>query len=215
MRTQGSVVLSALILCATTLPTVASAAPGDPPQSPSSSPAPGFLARMFPLTGTADWVSASYYTTSQAYYDIEVEAIDAGRAWRLGSILELQGRLGLFHSEGERLDAPWLGSENSRTTGVTFGGGTRLYALQRPYARLFVEGAVEILYTPGSEQFPAGGTGINAFLRVGGGVQCQLTSRLALEAHYEYAHVSNGAGSVEQNPMWNGRGGGLTLRRSL
>jgi opacity protein-like surface antigen len=215
LRTIASVVLSALTSCATTLPTLASAAPGEQSQSPPSSAQPGLLARLFPLTGTADWISGSYYVTSQAYYDIEVEAIDAGRAWRLGSVLELQGRLGAFHSEGERLDAPWLGSENSRTTGVTFGGGTRLYALQRPYARLFVEGSVEILYTPGGEQFPAGGTGVNAFLRVGGGVQCQITPRLALEAHYEYAHVSNGAGSVEQNPMWNGRGGGLTLRRWL
>jgi hypothetical protein len=170
---------------------------------------------MFPLTGRADWLSASYYVTSQSYYDIEVETIDLGRAWRLGNILELQGRLGAFHSEGERVDAPWLTSQNSRTSGVTFGGATRFYAPQTPYARLFIEGAVEILYTPGGEQFPAGGTGVNAFLRVGGGLQCQITSRLALEAHYEYAHVSNGAGSVEQNPMWNGRGGGLTLRRWL
>ena len=170
---------------------------------------------MFPLTGTADLISASYYVTSQSYYDIKVEAVDLGRAWRLGSVLELQGRLGAFHSEGERLDAPWLTDQNSRTSGVTFGGATRVYALQARYARLFIEGAVEILYTPGGEQFPAGGTGVNAFLRAGGGLQFGITPRLALEAHYEYAHVSNGAGSVEQNPMWNGRGGGLTLRRAL
>ena len=218
-RTSSSgycgVLLSALALCATTSPTVAFAAPGDELQPPPSSTAPGLLARMFPLTGTADWFSASYYVTSQAYNDIEIEALDVGRAWRLGSILELQGRFGVFHSQGERFDAPWLMSENSRTSGVTFGGGTRLYAFQRRNMRLFVEGSAEILYTPGGEEFPAGGTGINAFLRVGGGLQCQITPRLALEAHYEYAHISNGAGSVEQNPMWNGRGGGLTLRRWL
>ena len=207
--------MSALALCATTLPTVACAAPDDGPQSPPSSAATSLLARMFPLTGTADWVSASYYVTSQSYNDIAIEALDVGRAWRLGSMLEVQGRLGAFHSEGERFDAPWLGNENSRTSGVTFGGGTRLYAFQRRIVRLFIEGSAEILYTPGGEQFPAGGTGVNAFLRVGGGLQCQITSRLALEAHYEYAHISNGAGSVEQNPMWNGRGGGLTLRRWL
>jgi hypothetical protein len=128
---------------------------------------------------------------------------------------EAQGRLGLFHSQGERLDAPYLPSQNSTTSGVTFGGGGRIYALQTSHIRVFLEGSAEILYTPGSRQFPAGGTGLNAFLRVGGGLQCPLTQRLALEAHYEYAHVSNGAGSVEQNPMWNGRGGGLTLRRTL
>ena len=207
--------LSALALCATTSLAVAGAVPGDELPSPPSSAAPGLLAQMFPLTGTADWFSVSYYVTSQSYYDIEVEALDLGRAWRLGSVLELQGRLGAFHSEGQRLDAPWLTSENSRTSGVTFGGGARFYAFQRRKVRVFFEGAVEILYTPGSEQFPAGGTGVNAFLRAGGGLQFQITPHLALETHYEYAHVSNGAGSVEQNPMWNGRGGGLTLRRSL
>jgi hypothetical protein len=186
------------------------------PPAPAPTPAaPGLLRRMFSLTETADWLSASYYTTSQPYYDIEVETLDIGRSWRLGSVLELQGRLGAFHSEGQRLDAPWLTSENSRTTGMTFGGASRFYPVWSRYGRVFIEGAVEILYTPGSEQFPAGGTGVNAFLRVGGGLQFHITRRLALEAHYEYAHVSNGAGSVEQNPMWNGHGGGLTLRRSL
>jgi hypothetical protein len=207
--------LSALVLCITTLPRVACAAPGDESQPAPSSASPSLLARMFRLSETADWVSASYYVTSQSYYDIEVETLDLGRAWRLGSMLEVQGRLGAFHAQGERLDAPYLLSENATTSGVTFGGGGRVYAFQRPYVRLFIEGSVEILYTPGANQFPPGGTGLNAFLRAGGGLQYPITPKLALEAHYEYAHASNGAGSVEQNPMWNGRGGGLTLRRSL
>ena len=181
--------LSALVLC-TTLPTAAHAA--------------------------ADFVSASYYVSSQSFYDIKVEALDFGRAWSLWKVLELQGRLGAFHSQGMRLDDdPSVGNPNSRTSGVTFGGAARIYAFQRRPVRVFLEGAVEILYTPGGEQFPAGGTGVNAFLRAGGGLQFQFTQRLALEAHYEYAHISNGAGSVEQNPMWNGRGGGLTLRHSF
>jgi opacity protein-like surface antigen len=207
--------LRTLVLCATTLPTLACATTDDGPQSPPAPAATSLVSRWFPLTEKADWVSGSYYVTSQSFYDIQVETLDIGRSWRLGSVLELQARLGAFHSEGERMDAPWLTDENSRTSGVTFGGGTRIYPFQTRYGRMFIEGAVEILYTPGSEQFPAGGTGINAFLRAGGGLQFQITRRIALEAHYEYAHVSNGAGSVEQNPMWNGRGGGLSLRRSL
>ena len=173
------------------------------------------MATRADATETADWLGVAYYATSQSYYDISFETVDLGRAWRLGSMLELQGRLGLFHSQGERLDAPYLPSQSSETTGVTFGAGARFYALQLRKARLFIEGSVEILYTPGSQQFPVGGTGINAFLRAGGGLQYQITPRLALEAHLEYAHISNGAGNVEQNPMWNGHGGGLTLRCSL
>ncbi len=170
---------------------------------------------MFPLTGTVDWLSVSYYVTSEPYYDIHVETVDAGRAWRLGSRLELQGRLGLFHSEGERMDVTYLPSQDSTTTGVTFGGAARVYAFQSRDLRMFVEGALQILYTPGGQQFPAGGTGINAFLRAGGGLQYSITRRLTLEAHYDYAHISNGAGNVDQNPTWNGHGGGVTLRRSL
>jgi opacity protein-like surface antigen len=207
--------LRALVLCAATLPAVGNAASGDAPPSAPSSASPGLLARTFPLTGTYDWLSVSYYVTSQSFYDIDVQTLDIGRAWRLGSVLELQARLGAFHSNGERLDAPWLGNQDSTTSGVTFGGAARLYPFQTQHVRLFIDGAVEMLYTPGGNQFPAGGTGINAFLRAGGGLQFPITQRLALEAHYEYAHVSNGAGSVDQNPMWNGRGGGLTIRRSL
>lgn len=207
--------LVALVLCTTSWATGAHATPGDASQPVPSSSAPGPLTRKFPLTETADWLSAAYYATSQSYYDISFETVDVGRAWRLGSLLELQGRLGAFHSQGERLDAPYLPSQDSTTTGVTIGAGARLYVMQRRQVRLFVEGSVEILYTPWGQQFPVGGTGVNAFLRAGGGLQYQLTRRLALEAHLEYAHVSNGAGSVEQNPMWNGHGGGLTLRRSL
>ena len=204
-----------MALCVMTLPAVGNASSGDAPQSPPSSPSPGLLSRLFPLTGTYDWLSVSYYVTSQSFYDIDVETLDIGRAWRLGSVLELQARLGAFHSNGERLDAPWLGNQDSTTSGVTFGGAARLYPFETQHVRLFIDGAIEMLYTPGGNQFPAGGTGINAFLRAGGGLQFPITQRLAVEAHYEYAHVSNGAGSVDQNPMWNGRGGGLTIRRAL
>jgi hypothetical protein len=209
-------VLSVLLVCVTR-PTVAGTAQTDAPQSQPAAAPPGLLARWFPLTQTADWLSVSYYTSAQDYNDINVEALDLARAWRLGNILELQGRVGAFHAQGTRLDAPYpdLYASNSTTTGATFGIGSRLYPLAVRRMRIFVEGSVEILYTPGSSDFPAGGTGLNAFLRTGGGMQYQITRQLALEAHFEYAHVSNGGGQVPQNPMWNGRGGGISIRRSL
>jgi hypothetical protein len=205
---------SVLIVCAAR-PTVASTTQTDAPQAQPTSAPPGLTDRWFPLTQTANWLSVAYYTSAEGYNAINVEALDLARAWRLGDILEIQGRLGAFHAEGRRLDAYYLYDSNSTTTGATIGIGSRLYPLAIRRTRIFIEGAVEILYTPGSSDFPAGGTGLNAFLRAGGGVQYQITGRLALEAHYEYAHVSNGGGSVPQNPMWNGRGGGVSIRRSL
>jgi hypothetical protein len=213
MRSRG-LLLSVLLVCATQ-PAVAWTAQTDAPQSQPASAPPGLISRWFPLTQTANWLSVSYYTSAQGYNEINVEALDLARVWRLGNILELQGRLGAFHAEGTRLDAPNLYDSNSTTSGATLGIGSRLYPLAVRRLRIFIEGSVEVLYTPGSSDFPAGGTGINAFLRAGGGVQYQITGRLALEAHYEYAHVSNGGGSVPQNPMWNGRGGGISIRRSL
>jgi len=209
-------VLSVLLVCVAR-PTVARTTQTDAPQLQPASAASGVIDRWFPLTQTANWLSVSYYTSAQGYNAINVEALDLARAWRLGNILELQGRLGAFHAQGTRLDAPYpyLGASNSTTTGATLGIDSRLYPLAVQRMRIFIEGSVEILYTPGSSDFSAGGTGLNAFLRVGGGVQCQITRRLALEAHFEYAHVSNGAGQVPQNPMWNGRGGGISIRRSL
>jgi hypothetical protein len=194
---------------------VTCALPADGPECPPATSAQDSAARLFPLTGTADWLSLAYYVTSEPYYHIQVETLDLGRAWRLGSRLELQGRLGVFHAQGERLDDPWLPTDDSTATGVTLGGAGRFYAFQTRHLSGFIEGAVQILYTPGAQQFPVGGTGINAFVRGGAGLQYPLTGHLSLEAHYEFAHISNGAGSVDQNPAWNGHGGGLTLRASL
>jgi hypothetical protein len=40
-----------------------------------------------------------------------------------------------------------------------------------------------------------------------------VAPRFTIEAGYHLAHVSNGLGLVPQNPMWNGQGGFLSLRR--
>jgi len=213
--TRWRELLSSVLLVCAARPVVAWSEQADVPQSQPASAPPGLISRWFPLTQTANWFSVSYYTSSQDYNAINVEALDLARVWRLGNVLELQARLGAFHAQGERLDAPYLYDSDSTTSGATFGIGSRLYPLAVRRMRIFIEGSVEILYTPGSSDFPPGGTGLNAFLRAGGGVQYQITKRLALEAHYEYAHVSNGGGDVPQNPMWNGRGGGVSIRRSL
>ncbi len=179
-----------------------------------------WLSGLFRLDQRARALDAEYYGTSQSERNnIRVQVVEGVRSWGSARGLELQMRGGLFHSEGARnasnIEKSNLASGDSRATGVIGGGAVRLYPLNLGAARLFAEGSVQILYTSfGSNSvFPAGGTGVNGFLRAGAGVAFDVSPRLTLEAAYHLAHVSNGSGLTPQNPMWNGSGGGLAIRR--
>jgi len=179
-----------------------------------------WLGGFFRLDQRAVALDAEYYGTSQGQRNnIRVQVVEGIRSWSSARGLELQMRGGLFHSEGARnasdIEMSNLTSGDSRATGVIGGGAVRLYPLKLGAARLFAEGSVQILYTSfGSNSvFPAGGTGVNGFLRAGAGVAFDVSPRLTVEAAYHLAHVSNGSGLTPQNPMWNGSGGGLAIRR--
>ena len=94
------------------------------------------------------------------------------------------------------------------------GGGIRYQLVRLAQVALFVDGSVQILLTP-KESFPAGGSGLNAFLRGGAGLSYDVTPRFAVEAVYHFAHVSNAAGRAPQNPGWTGHGGGVFVRFRL
>jgi len=175
-------------------------------------------ARLLNLTASANSFGLAYYTPIQDHREIDVTAFDFTRSWRLGDAFEIQRRLGLFHASGHRSDVPYGVNPDSTATGVTFGVGGRLYPLYflSSPARVFVEGSAQVLYTPNTQEFPAGGTGLNGFLRAGAGFQFELRPSLAIEASYQwYSHVSNASGLSPQNPMWNGQGGTVALRHQF
>ena len=191
--------------------------PQAPRPGPSETPERP-LARLLNLSASGSALGGAYYTPTQEHREIDVIALDFMRSWRVVDAFELQRRLTLFHASGRRTDVPYGVDPDSTATGVAFGVGGRFYPLHflASPAKVFVEASAQVLYTPTKEEFPPGGTGLNGFLRVGGGLLFQIRPRLAIEASYQwYSHVSNASGLSPQNPMWNGHGGTLTLRKSL
>lgn len=165
-------------------------------------------------------LAATYYAPTQDQRDIDVMTLDLSRAWRFETAFELQERFTAFRAHGSLTDAPFGIDPDSAATGFAVGPALRLYFfdfLDTGRARPFIEGSAQFLFTPGTNGgFPAGGSGVNGFLRAGAGVLLRLRPRLALEVTYQwYSHVSNAAGSSPQNPMWNGRGGSVALRREF
>ena len=148
-----------------------------------------------------------------------METLDFSQAWQFRKVqnLELLGLLGVFKSHGTRGDPPPGVSPDSTATGVTTGAGLRLYPLDVRSLHLYMEGLVEIDYILGNQVvFPAGGTGLNGFLRAGIGVLYDIGPKLGLEIGLQLAHVSNASGtSSNVNPQWNGRGVVLGLRRQF
>jgi hypothetical protein len=169
---------------------------------------------FFSLAEDAWEVGAEYFVPIQSYRPIDIMILQLARAWRFSGGLELQVGGGIFQSFGNRTDLPAGVSTDSTVTGVTGGGGARYQLVRMAQVALFVDGSVHVLLTP-RQPFPAGGSGLNGFLRGGLGLSCELTSRFALEIVYHIAHVSNASGEERQNPGWTGHGGGVTVRYRL
>lgn len=173
----------------------------------------GWLSRQLGSPEKAVVVEASDMAPTQAHRDINVSTLEIARAWRYQEFLELQAGAGLFHAEGSVGDAAPGINPDSTATGVSFGGTVRLYPVNWGALHVFAAGTIHMLWIPFIDShFPAGGTGVNGFLRVDGGVSVDLNPRYTLEAGYRFGHVSNGSGLTPQNPMWNGQGGFLAVR---
>ena len=208
----------ALILVLMFIGTPVPALADDPKTGSESPPVYRQLFQFLNVENAGSSISVSYYTPTQAHRDIDVTAVDFSRGWTLLGVFEVQRRVGLFHAQGTRTDAPFGVDPDSTATGISAGVAARLYPLdliRTSRVRPFVEGSAQFLYTPGTRDgFPSGGSGVNGFERAGAGIVVQLGRRLALEATYQwYSHVSNGAGLTPQNPMWNGHGGTIGVRR--
>lgn len=171
-----------------------------------------WIDRLFTVDERAWIFSTGYFASTQIHRDINLKVLEVARAWRFSSALELRAEGGLVRADGTRDDAPIGISSDSTATGVSGGLGARFTVVDIGPAHLFAEGSAHILWTP-SQPFPAGGTGVNWFLRGGGGLSYDLAPRLAIEVGYHRAHVSNSSGLAPQNPQWNGQGGFLSLQR--
>ena len=212
-------ILRHFFLCAVLL---AAAMPGTAAEMPTTGPdgvgltgrseTAEWIDRFFTVNERAWTFSTGYYAPTQRFRDINLKTFELARAWRFSSALELRAEGGLFRADGTRNDAPSGISPDSTATGMSGGLGVRLVAIDLGPAHLFAEGSAHILWTP-SQPFPAGGTGVNWFLRGGGGLSYDLAPRLAIEVGYHRAHVSNSSGLAPQNPQWNGQGGFLSLQR--
>ena len=188
---------------------------------PTTGPGPGWASQplyaeratdtFFSLAEDAWEVGAEYFVPIQSYRPIDIMILQLARAWRFSGGLELLVGGGIFQSFGNRTDLPPGVSSDSTVTGVSGGGGARYQLVRLAQVALFVDGSVQVLLTP-RQAFPAGGSGLNGFLRGGLGLSCDLTSRFALEIVYHVAHVSNASGEAFQNPGWTGHGGGVTVR---
>ncbi len=178
------------------------------------------LAELLGFTPAGQSLGTSYYTPTQDARDIDVMTLDWSRGWKVWGAFELQERLTALHAHGARTDAPYGVDPDSTATGLAVGPAVRFYFLDflgvEP-ARPFLEGSAQFLFTPGTaDGFPSGGSGVNGFERAGAGILFRLRAHLAMEVTYQwYSHVSNGVGLSPQNPMWNGRGGSIALRRDL
>jgi hypothetical protein len=169
---------------------------------------------FFSLVEQAWEVGAEYLVTLQDFRDIDVFTLQVNRAWRFAKGLELQAGGGFFQSFGNNTGYLAGAQSDSTATGLAAGGGIRYWLVHLAPVALYVDGSVQILLTP-KESFPAGGSGLNAFLRVGAGLSYDLNPRFAVELVYHFAHVSNAAGRAPQNPGWTGHGGGVFVRFRL
>lgn len=207
----GVVLVSVIAMpaCSSELPSPATA----PGSTPTTQPleADGGRDSFFSLAEDAWEVGAEYFVPIQSYRPIDVAILQLARAWRFSGGLELQAGGGIFQSFGNRTDLAAGAPTDSTATGVSAGGGIRYQLVRLAPAALIVDGSLQLLLTP-RQPFPAGGSGLNGFLRGGLGVSCDLTPSFALELVYHVAHVSNAAGGAPQNPGWTGHGGGAAVR---
>jgi hypothetical protein len=165
---------------------------------------------FFSLAEEAWEVGFEYFFPLQDFREIDVATLQANRVWRFAKGLELQAGGGIFQSIGNRTDRPPGGASDSTATGLSGGGGIRYRFVHLGPVVLFIDGSAQILLTP-KEPFPAGGSGLNGFLRGGAGLSYDVNPSVAVGFVYHVAHVSNASGIVLQNPGWTGQGGGVIV----
>lgn len=176
---------------------------------------PNWFARAFTLSERGWSVNAEAHRPRDAYgrinRDIAVYTLNLERRWSFRYGTEFGANGGLFVADGTRNEPGYAAPRDSDSIGVNLGGSARQYLFAWHGIRPFAEGYINVLYTPG-HPFPVGGSGVNGFLRVGGGIRIDLTDAYAIETGYHLSHISNGGGLEPSNPAYNGESLFLNLR---
>lgn len=94
---------------------------------------------------------------------------------------------------------------DSASVGIGGSLGLKWHFLRSERWGAYVNGSVGFLYT--GEDFPSGGTSLNALSRADLGITFQLQRQLHLVTSASLIHVSNGKGLKKENPSFNGVGG--------
>jgi hypothetical protein len=146
--------------------------------------------------------------------DIDISDLRIARAWHFRQGWEFQLGGLLFRATGNRTAPSPLPDPPQEDSGA-FGGAVgplfRWNFLRFNRWRLFAEAEEDFLIT--DKDFPAQGSSYNGYFRGGGGASFRLNDSYRLDAAFHFAHVSD-AQALQNNPIWNGRGFSLGIRRT-
>lgn len=151
---------------------------------------------------------------ARSFRDIRVDTLDLARAWALPLGFEVQLGGGLFNatgSSGEPLSAAPF--QDSDAWGLHIGPGLRYKLPAWRGLHVYADTSIHLLLT--IPEFPADGTRWNGLIRHGFGLAYDVGGLGRVEAGWHWGHVSNGSGTGEGNPSWDGRGGWVGWRFDL
>ena len=129
----------------------------------------------------------------------------------VGGIVSGYSARGTSYDLSKLFTAPDAGVYPVETTGWGVQGVLRLYLVDEPKVRIFIEGAAGIAFF--GDRFPPQGTQLNFTRRHGVGAALQVYADVEIIGGYRVAHISNGGGEgAVDNPAWDGQGPYLGIR---
>lgn len=135
--------------------------------------------------------------------DIELAALRVGLGERFRDGFEVGGELGLGHYDES--GKPGAGS----TVGLGVSGFLRWHALRGATWSAFLETGVGLVVA--DDEVPLGGTEFNGTAQVGAGATLDVGDGLRMIVGLRQQHLSNGKGTGDGNPAWDGFGAYLGL----
>jgi len=129
---------------------------------------------------------------------VDISNISLGKTYYVTDGIGLSGEILAILARGKRdtIDA------NAEGIGGFF--ALRWHFIRGDKWSLFLnQGIGPVLFM---EEFPPGGTKLNALIQYSLGVSAQLREATVLQLGIRHIHISNGKGMVDNNPAYDGRG---------